>query len=185
MKKTTKSAKTCPELVEWICLPWRSCRLAKTGVNSWIKMNLVNPVIPSKNVILSDAKVEYTGCPITMLILKNEPNFPHFSPKNKDFTKKRTQTKPIQTQFFGFSAVRSPRGPLQGTQNAERQVRTRLRFQLRRGKYSIPDARILIPDPRRESRDLVTVRAFEHCNKNKTARRINFLRAVKALSIGP
>jgi hypothetical protein len=40
-------------------------------------------------------KVEYTGCPITMLILKNKPNFPRFSLKNEDFVQKQTQTNPI------------------------------------------------------------------------------------------
>jgi hypothetical protein len=56
--------------------------------------NLVNPVILSKKVILSGAKVEYTGCPITMLILKNKPNFPRFSLKSGDLHKKQTQNKP-------------------------------------------------------------------------------------------
>jgi hypothetical protein len=86
MKKTTKSTK--------ICLPRRSCRLAKTGVNPFMKKYPVNPVILSKKVILSDAKVANTGCQITMLILQNEPNFRCFSPKNKDSTKKQTQFKP-------------------------------------------------------------------------------------------
>jgi hypothetical protein len=57
-----------------------------------MKKYLVNPVI------LSDEKVANTGCPITMLILQNKPNFPHFSPKIEDLSKKQTQTNPIQTQ---------------------------------------------------------------------------------------
>jgi len=52
----------------------------------------VNPVILSKKVILS-AKVEYTKCPITMLILKNKPNFPHFYAKNQDLGEKQSQNK--------------------------------------------------------------------------------------------
>ncbi|MBW2334094.1 MAG: hypothetical protein JRF06_03190, partial [Deltaproteobacteria bacterium] len=32
-------------------------------------------------------------------ILTNKPNFPHFSPKNDDFTKNKPNSKPIQTQF--------------------------------------------------------------------------------------
>jgi hypothetical protein len=31
--------------------------------------------------------------------MQNKPNFVRFSPKNKDFEKKRTQTNPIQIQF--------------------------------------------------------------------------------------
>jgi hypothetical protein len=31
--------------------------------------------------------------------MQNKPNFPRFSPKNDDLTKKQTQTNPIQTQF--------------------------------------------------------------------------------------
>jgi hypothetical protein len=31
-------------------------------------------------------------------IIKNKPNFPHFSTENKDFTKKQTQFKANQTQ---------------------------------------------------------------------------------------
>ena len=34
------------------------------------------------------------------LFLQNEPNFPRFSTENKDLTEKRTQTNPIQNQFF-------------------------------------------------------------------------------------
>jgi hypothetical protein len=34
------------------------------------------------------------------LFLQNKPNFPHFSPKNEDFTKKQTQNKPNQSQFW-------------------------------------------------------------------------------------
>ena len=30
---------------------------------------------------------------------ENKPNFPHFSLENKDYAKKQTQSKPIQTQF--------------------------------------------------------------------------------------
>jgi len=32
-------------------------------------------------------------------ILTNKPNFPHFSPKNDDFTKNKPNSNPIQTQF--------------------------------------------------------------------------------------
>ena len=32
-------------------------------------------------------------------ILTNKANFPHFSPKNDDFTKNKPNSKPIQTQF--------------------------------------------------------------------------------------
>jgi len=39
-------------------------------------------------------KVAYTGCPITILILQNEPNFRSFWLENKDLAKKRTQTNP-------------------------------------------------------------------------------------------
>jgi hypothetical protein len=39
-------------------------------------------------------KVEYTGCPITMLILQNKPNFPRFSLKIEDFVQKQSQNKP-------------------------------------------------------------------------------------------
>jgi hypothetical protein len=58
-----------------------------------MKRYLVNPVIQSKKVILS-AKVEYTSCPITTLILQNKPNFPHFSLKIEDFVQKQSQNKP-------------------------------------------------------------------------------------------
>ena len=33
-------------------------------------------------------------------ISKNEPNFLHFSPKNDDYTEKRTQFEPKRTQFW-------------------------------------------------------------------------------------
>jgi hypothetical protein len=32
--------------------------------------------------------------------MQNKPNFPRFSPKNDDLTKKQTQTKPKRTQFI-------------------------------------------------------------------------------------
>ncbi len=32
-------------------------------------------------------------------IMQNKPNFPHFSPKNDDFTKNKANSNPIQTQF--------------------------------------------------------------------------------------
>jgi hypothetical protein len=51
-------------------------------VHSWLQMT----------------KVACTGCPIDMLILQNEPNFPQFSPKIEDFAKKRTQNEPKRTQ---------------------------------------------------------------------------------------
>jgi hypothetical protein len=68
-----------------IRLPQRSCRLAKTGVYLW----------------LISAKVANTGCPITMLILKNKPNFPCFWPKNHDYEKKQTQFKPNSNPNLG------------------------------------------------------------------------------------
>jgi hypothetical protein len=34
------------------------------------------------------------------LFMQNKPNFPHFSLKNDDFTKKQTQFKPNQSQFL-------------------------------------------------------------------------------------
>jgi hypothetical protein len=48
------------------------------------------------------AKVANTNCPITLLILQNEPNFLRFCFKNHDLAKKRTQNEPKRTQFFGF-----------------------------------------------------------------------------------
>jgi hypothetical protein len=32
--------------------------------------------------------------------MQNKPNFPHFSTKNEDSTKKQTQYKPNQSQFW-------------------------------------------------------------------------------------
>jgi hypothetical protein len=46
------------------------------------------------------AKVEYTGCPIGMLILQNEPNFRPFWLNIEDLPKKRTQTNPIFYSVF-------------------------------------------------------------------------------------
>jgi hypothetical protein len=54
----------------------------------------------ARGTVASYAKVEYTGCPITILILKNEPNFVGFQPQNRDLPKKRTQNEPKRTQFF-------------------------------------------------------------------------------------
>ena len=34
------------------------------------------------------------------LFMQNKPNFPRFSPENDDFTKKQTQFKPKQSQFW-------------------------------------------------------------------------------------
>jgi hypothetical protein len=69
--------------------------VSKPYLNSKIRVNPRNPR-------LKIAKVANTGCPITMLILQNKPNFPHFWLKNKDLPKKQTQFKPnsnpIQTQ---------------------------------------------------------------------------------------
>jgi hypothetical protein len=48
-----------------------------------------------------------TGCPITIFILQNKPNFPHFWPKSKDLPKKQTQNKPKQTQLWATWAVRA------------------------------------------------------------------------------
>jgi len=50
----------------------------------------------------SVAKVANTGCPVTLFILKNKPNFRPIWPKNQDLWKKQTQFKPNQTQFLAF-----------------------------------------------------------------------------------
>jgi hypothetical protein len=44
-----------------------------------------------RGMVAGRAKVEYTGCPITSLILQNEPNFRPFWLKIEDLPKKRTQ----------------------------------------------------------------------------------------------
>jgi phage portal protein BeeE len=43
--------------------------------------------------------ISVNQCLKLYLFMQNEPKFPHFQPKNLDFTKKRTQNKPKQTQF--------------------------------------------------------------------------------------
>jgi hypothetical protein len=36
---------------------------------------------------------------MSSVFMQNKPNFPYFSAKNEDYTKKQTQTNPIQTQY--------------------------------------------------------------------------------------
>jgi hypothetical protein len=50
-------------------------------------------------------KVEYTSCPITILILQNKPNFPHFSPKIEESVQKQTQNEPKRTQTYTVWAI--------------------------------------------------------------------------------
>jgi hypothetical protein len=47
--------------------------------------------------------------------MQNKPNFPHFSPKNDDFTKNKANSNPIQTQFnpiqSQFNPISKPNKP--------------------------------------------------------------------------
>jgi hypothetical protein len=73
--------------------------------------NPVNPVILSKSFILSDAEVANTGCPIAMLILQNEPNYPRFQPKNRLLWKKQSQNKPNSNPIYLGEAQRRRNEP--------------------------------------------------------------------------
>jgi len=68
-----------------------------------LAVHLVNPVIPSKKVILSGVKVANTDCPITPLFYKTNQNFPVFRLITTICRKNKPNSNPIQTQFFGFN----------------------------------------------------------------------------------
>jgi len=46
---------------------------------------------------------------IYKLFMQNKPNFPHFSPKNDDFTKNKPNSNPIQTQFNPIQSQLKPK----------------------------------------------------------------------------
>jgi hypothetical protein len=68
---------------------------------------------------LISTKVAYTGCPITMLILQNEPNFRPIWLKIEDLPKKRTQFYPSRWCLSGNPILLVPMSEGSGGPDAE------------------------------------------------------------------
>jgi hypothetical protein len=68
-----------------------SVKSVKIRANQWLKMK--KSVKNIENVVISVQKLTQMASTIR-LFMQNKPNFPHFSLKNDDFTKKQSQFKP-------------------------------------------------------------------------------------------
>jgi hypothetical protein len=92
-----------------------SVKSVKIRANQWLKMkksvkNIENVVI-SVQKLTQMASTGVENIRQIRLFMQNKPNFPHFSLKNDDFTKKQSQfkpnTNPIQTQTNPILAQKS------------------------------------------------------------------------------